>query len=159
MKKFLTTLISFMLFAFLFNANAGRIVPDFFLKSEFDYYVKRDALKGKPSVLIFWGINCHTCKHELPQMNKLYKKYKKKVNFFAIVVDSDDIKEIKETKKMWGFDIPVLIGDRKTIYRFRVIGVPMILILDKNLNIYRKYFGAQSNDKIEGILKTLLQEK
>ncbi len=151
---------TFIFFLFLFSLSyAGSLIPDFSLKDENGKLIKRENLKGKPSILIFWGINCHSCKRELPSINKLYKQYKNKVNFYAIVVDSNDIKEIKETKKIWKFDIPVLVGDRKIIYRYRVIGVPMILIVDKNLKIYKKFFGYQENKKIEKYIKDLLMEK
>ncbi len=141
---------------FIFPAFAGKNVPKFSFKSEDGKIVKNQDIKGKPTVLIFWGINCHSCKRELPQINSLYKKYKGKVNFFAVVIDENDIKEIKKKKKQWGFDIPVLIGERDTIYRFRVIGVPMMLILNKEGKIFKKFFGVQENEKVEKLIKTLL---
>ncbi len=140
----------------IYGFSFARNIPDFSLKDENGRIINRDSLRGKPSVLIFWGINCHSCKRELPEINKLYRKYKNKVNFYAIVVDSNDLQEIKETKRMWGFQIPVLIGERKIIYKYGIIGVPMILIVDKDLKPYRKLFGSQPNEKIEKYIKDLL---
>jgi thiol-disulfide isomerase/thioredoxin len=153
MKKILSLIVVLLLVGLSFGEN---LIPDFSLKSEDGKIVKRDDLKGKPSVLIFWGINCHSCKRELPHINELYKKYKGKVNFYAVVVDSRDIDDIKETKKLWKFDIPVLISDRKIIYKYRVIGVPMILIVDKDLKPYKKMFGIQKNEVVERFIKNLL---
>ncbi len=155
-RFFVSSFFVLLIFSFSF---AGNLIPDFSLKDENGKVITRDSLKGKPSVLIFWGINCHTCHHELPNINKLYKKYKGKVNFYAIVVDSDDVNELKETKKLWKFDIPVLFGDRKIIYKYRVIGVPMIVIVDKDLKPFKKFFGYQKNSVVEKYIKQLLSEK
>ncbi|NPA53961.1 MAG: TlpA family protein disulfide reductase, partial [Aquificae bacterium] len=78
LKKTLILIISLLILNISYGKN---LIPDFSLVSEDGKIITRDSLKGKPSVLIFWGIHCSSCRKELPQINKLYKKYKDKVNF------------------------------------------------------------------------------
>ncbi|WP_457641988.1 TlpA family protein disulfide reductase [Persephonella sp.] len=141
---------------FTFSFSFAKKIPRFELKDETGKIVKRDDLKGKPAVIVFWGINCLSCKEELPMLNKLYQKYGKKINFYAVVIDSKDINEIRETKNLWKFELPVLIGDYSMLYKFRIIGTPTTIIIDKDLDIYKKLIGPQPEDKVEKLIKDLL---
>ncbi len=157
------SLISFIYFLILIvsiSAFAQKKAPYFELLDEFGNIIKSTSLKGQPTVLIFWGVNCHSCKKDLPDMETLYQKFKEKnVQFFAIVMDSTDPEEIRERKTRWNFSIPVLIGNRKIMYKYRIIGVPITYILDKNMKIKKVLYGAQPPEKIEKILLDILKEE
>ena len=133
----------------------SKTIPKFLLKDENGNIISQKSLKGKPSVLIFWGINCSSCKKELPIFNKFYKKYKNKINFYAIIIDSDDIGKIQDRKKKWGFEIPVLIGDKMTAYKFKIFGVPITYFVDKNLEVKKILIGRASEKQIEKEIKNL----
>jgi len=157
--KVLISLIYFVILVISIPAFAEKKAPYFELLDEFGNTIKSTSLKGYPTVLIFWGVNCHSCKKDLPAMETLYERFKKKnVQFFAIVMDSTDIEEIRERKSRWKFNIPVLIGNRKIMYKYRIIGVPITYILDKNMKIKKVLYGAQPPEKIEKILIKLLKE-
>ncbi len=158
--KRLVALIYFLILVIALPSFAQKKAPYFELPDEFGKLVKSTSLKGQPTVLIFWGVNCHSCRKDLPDMEELYKKFKEKnVQFFAIVMDSTNIEEIRERKNRWKFSIPVLIGNRKIMYKYRIIGVPITYILDKNMKIKKVLYGAQPPEKIEKILLDILKEE
>ncbi len=159
MRK-LTFFIYFLICVLFLPSFAQRKAPYFELLDEFGNIVKSTSFKGQPTVLIFWGVNCSSCQKDLPDMEELYKKFKEKnVQFFAIVMDSTDIEEIKERKVRWKFSIPVLIGNKKVMYKYRIIGVPITYILDKNMKVKKVLYGAQPPEKIEKILLDLLRSE
>jgi thiol-disulfide isomerase/thioredoxin len=133
-------------------------IPYFSLKDENGKTITREDLKGKPSVLIFWGLNCGSCKKELPIFNKFYEKYKDKINFYAIVIDTNDVKEVEERKYLWGFDIPVLLNGRNIMYKYRIFGVPITYLVDKNLKKKKILIGRVSEEKIKKEINNLLQD-
>ncbi|WP_457621083.1 TlpA family protein disulfide reductase [Persephonella sp.] len=152
-KKILAVLSVFIL---LFSISYSKTAPDFSVKDENGKVVTKDDLKGKPTFLIFWGVLCHSCREEMPILNRLYKKYGKDINFFAVVLGTKDIERIKQVKKEWKFDIPVLIGNGDMMYNYKIIGTPMIVVLDRETGIYKRLIGPQSEEKLEKIIKSLL---
>ncbi len=160
MKNIFSILLVFCLFSFSF---AGRKAPYFSLPSDVinsSQIINIKQLKGKPVVLIFWGINCMTCKRELPQLQSIYEIYKNKgIQFLTIVVDTEDKNDILETKKRWQITIPGLISDKNTMYKYRIYGVPVVYFLNKNLKVVKVLYGAQPREKIEKILNSLIKEE
>ncbi len=154
MKNIILKIIISILF--IADLSYGVKSLDFSLNDENGGTIKKDQLKGKPTLLIFWGVLCHSCKEEMPVLNRLYKKYMNKVNFYAVVLGTKDIDKIKQVKKEWGFDIPVLIGNGDIMYNYKIIGTPMIIVLDKDTNIYRRLIGPQPEEKLEKIIKSLI---
>ena len=148
----------FVILIFTTFSYAKGIIPKFELKDENGKVITRDDLKGKPSVLIFWSLHCHSCKKELPIMNKFYKQYKDKVNFYAIVIDTSDPKKVKEKKKDWGFDIPVLLNGRDIMYKYRIFGVPITYFVNKDLTVYKITAGKVSEEKLNKIFEKFLQK-
>lgn len=66
-----------------FDFQTMEIMDGKVIKSE-EFY------KDKPITLVnIWGTFCGPCKEEMPDLAKLYEKYKDKVNFLGVVVDTN----------------------------------------------------------------------
>ena len=157
-KFFSLKILLILIIAINFTAfGKGHMAPKLKLKDINGNIVSYKDLMGKPTILVFWSPNCHSCKDELPALDRLYKKYKGKVNFYAVVVNTDDIQEIKETQKQWGFEMPILIGTPRTIYRFRIIGTPITYVIKQDWRIFKQHIGKTPIEKIEKEIETLLQ--
>ena len=157
MMKRLT--IFFMLILSFYSYGKGLKPYMFSLKNENGRVVNLADLKGNVVYLVFWSKTCHTCREEMPVINSLYKKYKdKNVKFFGIIIDEKDRNKIKEIKKRWGFEFPVLIGNDTVKTKYRIIGTPITYILRKNLTIGKIIFGAHSKKKLEKYIKKFLEE-
>ena len=155
LKVFLVlTVIILVNFDISFGKN--KTAPKFELQSENDTVVSLEDLKGKPTLLVFFSSTCHTCKKELPLLSKFKQKYKDKVNFYAIVIDTDDKSRIDEIKKEWKFNIPVLFGDSIVMRKYNIFGVPIAYLLTPDLKVYTKYIGMVNPADLDRDLKILL---
>ena len=133
---------------------------NFSLKDENGKVVSLESLKGNVVYLIFWTTTCHSCKEELPIVNRLYKKYKDKgVKFYAVVIDTKELKRIKEVKESLNIQIPVLIGNRYVKSKYRVYGVPVTYILRKDLSIGKVLYGINEEEYLERLIQKFLKEK
>ena len=153
--KFLTVILLFVSISW----SKGLKAPYFELKDENGKIVKLTDLKGNVSVLIFWATTCGVCEKELPEISFLQDEYANKhVKFYAVVINTDKINEIKETKEKWGFDIPVLIGNYETVKKYRIIGTPIIYILRKDLTVGKIFFGETSIKRLKKYINKFLGE-
>ena len=154
--KFIKLFILFLITStFVF---AGEKLPYFKFKTENGEVIKKSNLKDKPTVMIFWGIYCHTCRDELPRLENLYQRYKDKVNFLAVVVDTYDTEEVKEFKSKLKFSYPVLfINSKSDLVKFKVFGTPTTLVISPDLKIVKRYIGDINPNELENSLNQLLK--
>ncbi len=156
------TLMILFLSLFISVSSFGKIFKayDFSLKDENGKVVKLSELKGNVIFIIFWSTHCKTCEKEMPKISKeLIPKFKDKpVKFLAVVINTKDLKEIEKKKKEWGFDIPVLIGDRKTKAKYRIFGTPTVYILRKDLTVGKIFMGKKDIKIFEKYINKLLNE-
>lgn len=67
----------------------GKKFPEFKLTGQNGKILGSDNFKGKYSVINFWFIHCKPCVQEMPDLNKLVKKYKEQpVQFLAPALDT-----------------------------------------------------------------------
>ncbi len=152
-----------LFFSFLISFSSyGKFLKayDFALPDENGKIVKLSDYKGNVIFLIFWSTHCKTCEKEMPKISKeLIPKFKDKpVKFFAIVINTDNLKEIKKVKKKWGFEIPVLIGNKKVKSKYRIFGTPTIYILKKDLFVGKIFMGKKDLKIYEKYINKLLEE-
>jgi len=133
--------IVFMLmltFSFSFGFDSlvvGKEFRDFTAIDETGKVVKASqVIDHKPAVIIFFAIGDQPGTFRfLPNMNRLYEKYKDRVVFMAVLLSRSNKKEVQELKKMLPLKIPVYLGYTDAIrnYDIRKVDVPLILFVDK----------------------------
>ncbi len=156
--KFIKILIILLFLIVTVNAK-GLKAPYFELKDENGKIVKLTDLKGNVTILIFWSTTCGVCKKELPEISFLQDEYANKpVKFYAVVINTDNINEIKKIKEEWEFDIPVLIGNYETVKKYRIIGTPIIYIIRKDLTVGKIFFGETSIKRLKKYINKFLGE-
>ena len=132
-------------------------LPYFKFETDTGRIIKKKDLKDKPTVMIFWGIYCHTCRDELPKLEKVYQKYRDKVNFLAVVVDTQDIDEVKEFKEKIGFSYTVaFINSQSDLVKFKVFGTPTTLVISPDLIVIRRFVGDINITALENLLDELI---
>ena len=87
-----------------------------------------DFRNGKPTFIIYWASWCSDCRKQLPDVEKLYKEYKDKVNFVFVNVVDGERENVKQAK--------AYIKERKStdnaIDVMKVKKIPTKFIADKN---------------------------
>ncbi len=131
------------------------------LKDQHDKIIKLDDYKGKVVFLNFWATWCPPCRGELPNIQKLYEKYRsdKHVAILTIVYPGGQEKgesDLKEFISDNALTVPVLFDDGFIYSTFGIGSMPTTFMLDKEVKPYGYIEGALTMEMMENmILKTL----
>lgn len=91
--------------------DAKEMIP-FTLKTIEDKTVSSAELKGKVIVINIWGVWCGPCVAEMPELQKVFDKYKDDKDVAVLTIDSGDelakVRKFIEEKK---YTLPVLMED------------------------------------------------
>lgn len=69
--------------------KAGSDAPMFKLKTIDGKTFKLSSLKGKVVVLDFWASWCPDCRHDMPDVKRIYERFKDKTAFVGVSFDTD----------------------------------------------------------------------
>ena len=141
------------------NAQKGNSAPHFSQYTNLNELFDIAQLKGKYSVLDFWGSWCGPCISGFPKMKEYYQKYNTKLEFVGIACNDkkdDWEKAIKENQLNW---IHILndksINDISVLYG--ISSYPTKFIIDKEGKIIEKFVG-EKDDFYDMIDKIMQQE-
>jgi thiol-disulfide isomerase/thioredoxin len=116
-----------------------------------EYHLKDILKKGKPVLIIFWAIGDRTGTYYfLPEMNKLYEKYKDKVEFMAVLLSKSDGKEVQEAKKIIPLKKPVYRAYSDAIINYSIskIDVPYLVFITPDGKIQRILLRPESTSRL-----------
>ena len=138
-------------------------------KEEFEKSLKQFQinLRGKITILQFWERKCKYCKLVLPELEKVYAKYKNKgVQFYAVNPNDfndkagliDFLNAYSNTKSIFNietnqyyeksdaqyykpFDIPILFASQDSKQHYGVTAFPAVFVIDKKGIVYTAMIG------------------
>lgn len=133
---------------------------DFTLKDLNGNKVSLSDFKGKNVYLNFFATWCPPCRAEMPDIEKVYQKYKDK-DFVVLAVDlgedKDTVKSFIEKNK-YNFKV-VLDSDQSVAEKYNISAIPVSVFIDKKGNVVAKKVGAMSNGEMELYVKMLVDKK
>jgi peroxiredoxin len=137
----------------------GRRAPDFTLKDFRGKSVSLADYKGKVVLVNFWATWCGPCKYEIPMFVDFQQRYASQgLAFLGISVD-DPIETLEPFVAEYKMNYPVLIGlgreDVQDAYG-PMFGIPVTIVVGRDGNICKRFFGLHSKDKFEQDIKALL---
>jgi len=135
--------------------------PDFTLTDLNGKKVALSSCKGKVVLVEFWATWCPPCREAVPEMNKLYEKYKNRnVQVLAVSLDEggDVASRLNQFVREHRVKYPVLIGDNKVNILYGVTNVPVAFVIDKDGKISKKHIGfmEELSEKISRDIEALL---
>lgn len=113
--------------------------------------------RSKPLLVNFWASWCGPCELEAPDLKKLYDKYRDQIDFYAVnMTASDRMDNINSFVKHFDFKFPVLLdSDGKVGELYRISGIPMTYLVDKNGTI-KDGFSILHPDELEKRIKKIV---
>lgn len=116
-----------------------------------------DDVRGKVVILHFWAIGCSSCREEMPAMESLFARYRKK----GMTILAVNIGQRKEAVKVFveGLKVtyPILLDPDKHMTReYEVAGLPRTFILDRNGVIRYKIAGWAGIESLDKLVHSLL---
>lgn len=139
-------------------AKVGEQSPDFQYADKNGKMYSLKDFKGQYVFLDIWATHCLPCKEEIPYLEEIQEKLKKKnIAFIGIATDWDKNEWIQfiEEKGLKGIQ---LIMDRKWIsfmHSYDVATIPRYILLDKEGKIINLNMPRPSNPECLKILKSL----
>jgi len=138
-------------------AEKGAQAPDFSLVDISGNTVSLGQMKDKVVLVNFFTIWCQPCRHEMPDLNAIYKENKDKgLSMVGIGLNADP-NQLKVLVKQLNLDYPVLLGTEQVNKAYGdIVGVPTTFIIDKQGKIAEKIVGARKKEEFLQVIKPLL---
>jgi len=128
--------------------KVGNPAPQFTCLSPKGKKISPADFKGKVLLIDFWASWCGPCRAETPNLKKVYEEMKgKDVEFLSVSIDENlDAwkKAMKEDGASWPQACTEDVG-KGVMELYQFSGIPFILVIDKNGNIYRKSVRGEEN--------------
>jgi len=134
--------------------------PDFTLRTAAGPNLRLQEQRGQVVLINFWATWCGPCRQEMPQLNKLYDKYRS-AGFVLLGVNiDDDARHATDVAAKLGLKFPVLLDTDKAVSRLYDLGtMPTTVLIDRDgrvRHIHPGYLAGYEDiyDKeIRGLLK------
>lgn len=130
--------------------------PNFILSNLQNSQTTKDDLKGKWTLVDFWGTWCGPCVAEMPKLNNFYEQLKidkersQRIGFVSIAC-SDTKDKVKNFIVKNNYTIPVLMSDNRVERDFNVQGYPSKYILTPGGKLIAMPFGFDWQQLLEEI--------
>ena len=108
---------------------------------------------SKVNMLVFWASWCGPCRKEIPGLKKIDSAFREKgVKLTSISIDEDKENWLKalEQEKMGWTQLYADTYDRAKIKnQFEITSIPMVVFIDNNRKLIKRYIGIDSNSYAE----------
>ncbi|MFH1051521.1 MAG: TlpA disulfide reductase family protein [bacterium] len=149
------------------NATKAPLISGYFYQKK--QIVNLNNFEGKTILLDFWYMSCSPCVKAIPEINKLYNKYKKK-GLIAIGINSnDDYHNKKRLQKFVEYNkinYPLLFVEKSVDSVYHIHAYPTLYLIDKTGKIVYTQEGYKLNkdnkpntDSLEYYIKKSLKLK
>ncbi len=121
------------------------------------------ALRGKVVIVDFWGTWCPPCRAEIPAFIKLRGTYSKDLEIVGLAYERGEAADAPQKVIAYGLktnvNYPCAIGEQATkamVPEFR--GFPTTLFIDRAGKVRMVTVGAESYEKLESLVRVLMNE-
>lgn len=136
----------------------SRQAPEFSLQDLAGKSVSLASFRGKPVLVNFWATWCHTCKEEMPDLEKFSRRSGGRYSVIGISMD-ENLAAVPPFVKEHMVTFPILYSDRTVSAAYAVRGLPAAFLIDGEGRIVRRWVGAVDVRAVENELLGLLDKK
>ena len=117
--------------------------------------------KGKVVLINFWTISCPSCRKEISKLVKLREEYKNEELVFLGVGFDRERNNLKIFRDINKINYHILVGDKETLKKYELKGVPTTFIMDKKGELTDPILGYNKRvgEKLEEILLEFLENE
>lgn len=135
--------------------------PDFKLEDLNGRIYRLTELKGRVVVLNFFATWCGPCRLEIPELVRLYRKFKDKgLEIVGISLDQDGNAVLRPFIMRYGITYPIVLGTREVVVDYGgVQGIPTTFVIDHNGAVSDYFVGLQPSHMIENTVVKLLKQR
>ena len=145
------------------DPQSNAAIPSFQLRLLDGKLVRSSDLKGRVTVIDFWGTWCRPCLSEIPGYNEFYRDYKARgVLFIAPALDSGTEDEVRAAVRKLGIEYPVAVPSMEELDALGEIqAVPTTWVINKRGELEEEFLGtfAGKHQKLRALVDRLLVGK
>ena len=137
------------------------LAPDFTLRSVDGPNLRLTEQRGRVVLVNFWATWCGPCRQEMPQLNRLYEKYRASGFVLLGVNVDDDTRTAVGVAAKLGLKFPVLLDtDKKVSQLYDMSAMPATVLIDKDGRVRYLHRGYQSGveDTYDKQIREMLKE-
>jgi peroxiredoxin len=109
------------------------LAPDFTLHAMDGPNLRLQEQRGRVVMINFWATWCGPCRQEMPQLSKLYEKYKASGFVLLGVNVDDDARNAVAVAAKLGVKFPVLLDTDKSVSKlYDLATMPSTVIIDRD---------------------------
>lgn len=135
--------------------------PKFSITASDGSLINADGLRGRVVVLDFWATWCQACRRELPELDKLYRRYERdsRVSFWAVDVLSEDetVEKAKEFIARNRYAQPVAFVNDKSAKVLGIDGLPRLMVLDESGRVRLIHDSFDESERLQSELTTEIE--
>jgi thiol-disulfide isomerase/thioredoxin len=119
------------------------------------------SLAGKVVLVNFWATWCHPCEKEIPDLSKVYEKYKSKgVVFLGMLIDNPDSQQLLNFQSDHEMTYPVVRASRELMASYNnPDAYPTTFVYDRGGKQVYSHLGALRERELDSLLGTLVAQK
>ena len=118
--------------------------PAFSLKSLGGNTVTLSDLRGKPTILFFWGSWCTACKEDMALLQKFADGKKDQITIFTIAVDGEREKRVRGIIKDNKVTLPVLLVLKENVIKnYGINAIPVTYLISAEGYMAGKILGQR----------------
>ncbi len=147
---------------FVHAGQFPEVAPSFTLMDLNGKSVSLEGFRGKIVFLVFWASWCAPCREELPELDRIYKKFNH-LGFEVIAVSVDGSDSNMECfLRKFPISFPILIdkqGDVNDAYRVSGLPIGFIIGKDNSIRYTHRGFGKEFLAIYEKEIADLIKQK
>ncbi len=119
--------------------------------------VQLSDFKGRPVMIDFWATWCPPCRETIPALVKLHKTYAPRgLVVLGISMDEGGWDSVQQFVRSHGITYPVLKGNDAVQDAYQVRTIPMIVFIDKEGKMVRRFIGVGGDGELDKAAEALL---
>ena len=119
------------------------------------------GLHGRVVVLSFWATWCPACRRELPELDRLYRRYRSNssVSFWGVDVlgNGETAAIAKDFMQKAGYALPLAFGNEKSAEDLGGDGLPFLVIMDKLGRVRLVHNGYDRSEPLQSELSKVIE--
>jgi peroxiredoxin len=142
------------------DPGVGEAARPFTLKTPEGQELSLASLRGKVVLLNFWGTWCKPCLEELPEFDRLYRRYRKHGLVVVAVATDSDPAPVQDFAKLRKLATKLVIGGEAHANAYKSPNFPFTFVVDAKGVIRGSYRGYKPEcmSKLEADLRAELEK-